>query len=207
MRKIIIFLFIFYCFLFFTPLFIEETPIKNYVKKKILDEAEKRGDIKTIYELTNENIIIITNDNDLLTNNNILLITNKAILSTNNNILIITNDIDFSKYKERGYDITMDLLPRYYTVRKGDTLLKISSYPFIYGERNFWNIIYNANKNIINNTKSLPIGLKLFIPSIRGETRYWNYEPKLEYIPFKKKMDLTTNMYNDYPFMVKTKDY
>ena len=193
MRKIIIFLFIFYCFLFSTPLFIEETPIKNYVKKKILDEAEKKGDIKTIYELTNDN--------------NILLITNKEILSTNNSIPVITNDIDFSKYKERGYDITIDLLPRYYIVRKGDTLLKISSYPFIYGERNFWNIIYNANKNIINNTKSLPIGLKLFIPSIRGETRYWNYEPKLEYIPFKKKMDLTTNMYNDYPFMVKTKDY
>ena len=107
-------------------------------------------------------------------------------MTTNNNVLIITNDIDFSKYRDRGYDITMDVLPRYYTVRAGDTLLTISSYPF--------------------DTTSLPIGLKLFIPSIRGETRYWNYEPKLEYVPFKIKMDLTTNMYNDYPFIIRTED-
>ena len=127
-------------------------------------------------------------------------------MTTNNNVLIITNDIDFSKYRDRGYDITMDVLPRYYRVQAGDTLLKISSYPFIYGERNFWRIIYLHNKDIINDTTSLPIGLRLFIPSIRGETRYWNYEPKLEYIPFKTRMDLTTNMYNDYPFIIKTED-
>ena len=180
-----------------TPLFIEETPIKNYVKKKILQEAEKRGDIQTIKELTNDYIPMI-NTNNIQTNNN--------IKTTNGNRLIITNDIDFSRYIDRGYDITMDILPRYYTVRSGDTLLKISSYPFIYGERNFWNIIYLNNKNIIKDTTSLPVGLKLFIPSIRGETRYWNYEPKLEYVPFKIKMDLTTNMYQDYPFIIKTKD-
>lgn len=191
MKKIIIFIFIFCSIVMSSPLFIEETPIKNYIKKKILDEAEKKGDIKTIRELTNENTLIITNDKSM---------------TTNNSVLIITNDIDFSKYRDRGYDITMDVLPRYYTVRAGDTLLKISSYPFIYGERNFWRIIYIHNKNIINDTTSLPIGLKLFIPSIRVETRYWNYEPKLEYVPFKIKMDLTTNMYNDYPFIIRTKD-
>ena len=110
-----------------TPLFIEETPIKIYIKNKILDEAEKKGDIQTIEELTNENTSVITND---------------KLISTNNSVLIITNDIDFSKYRDRGYDITMDVLPRYYRVQAGDTLLKISSYPFIYGERNFWRIIY-----------------------------------------------------------------
>ncbi|WP_258222239.1 LysM peptidoglycan-binding domain-containing protein [Brachyspira hampsonii] len=187
MKKIIIFIFIiFYSILMSTPLFIEETPIKNYVKNKILKEAEEKGDIQTIKELTNDYVIISTN------------------MQTNNNQLIITNDIDFSKYIDRGYDITMDVLPRYYTVRAGDTLLKISSYPFIYGERNFWRIIYIHNRDIINDTSSLPIGLKLFIPSIRGETRYWNYEPKLEYVPFKIKMDLTTNLYQDYPFIIKT---
>ncbi|MEI0446749.1 hypothetical protein R4J03_06770 [Brachyspira intermedia] len=174
-----------------TPLFIEETPIKIYIKNKILDEAEKKGDIQTIEELTNENTSVITND---------------KLISTNNSVLIITNDIDFSKYRDRGYDIAMDVLSRYYRVQAGDTLLKISSYPFIYGERNFWCIIYLHNKDIINDTTSLPIGLRLFIPSIRGETRYWNYEPKLEYIPFKTRMDLTTNMYNDYPFIIKTED-
>lgn len=197
MKKVIIFIFISCSLVMSTPLFIEETPIKNYVKKKILQEAEKRGDIQTIKELTNDYIPMI-NTNNIQTNNN--------IKTTNGNRLIITNDIDFSRYIDRGYDITMDILPRYYTVRSVDTLLKISSYPFIYGERNFWNIIYLNNKNIIKDTTSLPVGLKLFIPSIRGETRYWNYEPKLEYVPFKIKMDLTTNMYQDYPFIIKTKD-
>ncbi|CRF31917.1 hypothetical protein BRSU_0456 [Brachyspira suanatina] len=191
MKKIIILIFIFCSIVMSSPLFIEETPIKIYIKNKILDEAEKKGDIQTIEELTNENTSIITND---------------KLISTNNSVLIITNDIDFSKYRDRGYDITMDVLPRYYRVQAGDTLLKISSYPFIYGERNFWRIIYIHNKDIINDTTSLPIGLRLFIPSIIGETRYWNYEPKLEYIPFKTKMDLTTNMYNDYPFIIKTED-
>ncbi|MEI0603135.1 LysM peptidoglycan-binding domain-containing protein [Brachyspira alvinipulli] len=165
-----------------------------------MKEAEKKGDIKTIYELTNENKLITTNINFPSDSND------SIIINTNNNKLVITNDIDFSKYKERGYDITMDVLPRYYTVVKGDTLFKISSYPFIYGEKNFWYIIYNANKNVLRNKKSLPIGTKLFIPSIRGETRYWTYEPKLEYVPFKIKMDLTTNMYKDYPYIIKTKD-
>lgn len=191
MKKIIILIFLFCSIVMSTPLFIEETPIKIYIKNKILDEAEKKGDIQTIEELTNENTSVITND---------------KLISTNNSVLIITNDIDFSKYRDRGYDITMDVLPRYYRVQAGDTLLKISSYPFIYGERNFWRIIYLHNKDIINDTTSLPIGLRLFIPSIRGETRYWNYEPKLEYIPFKTRMDLTTNMYNDYPFIIKTED-
>ena len=191
MKKIIILIFLFCSIVMSTPLFIEETPIKIYIKNKILDEAEKKGDIQTIEELTNENTSVITND---------------KLISTNNSVLIITNDIDFSKYRDRGYDITMDVLSRYYRVQAGDTLLKISSYPFIYGERNFWRIIYLHNKDIINDTTSLPIGLRLFIPSIRGETRYWNYEPKLEYIPFKTRMDLTTNMYNDYPFIIKTED-
>ena len=39
MKRIIIFIFIFCSVLMSTPLFIEETPIKNYIKKKILDEA------------------------------------------------------------------------------------------------------------------------------------------------------------------------
>ncbi|MEI0486889.1 hypothetical protein [Brachyspira intermedia] len=73
-------------------------------------------------------------------------------------------------------------------------------------EREIFGVLYIHNKDIINDTTSLPIGLRLFIPSIRGETRYWNYEPKLEYIPFKTRMDLTTNMYNDYPFIIKTED-
>ena len=118
MKKIILFIFIFSNLVFSTPLFIEETPIKTYIKNKILKEAEEKGDIKTIYELTNENKLVVTNIDSPSNSNDLIM--------TNSSALIITNDIDFSKYKERGYDITMDVLPRYYTVVKGDTLFKIS---------------------------------------------------------------------------------
>ena len=188
MKNVLIMIFVLSNLLFSTQLFIDEVPIRFHIRDKILKEAKAKKDYETVDELLDDSFITVTNNN-----NNIITETNY-------------NNIDLSKYQEKGYDISIDVLPRYYTVVKGDTLFKISSYPFIYGEKNFWYIIYNANKNVLRNKKSLPIGTKLFIPSIRGETRYWTYEPKLEYVPFKIKMDLTTNMYKDYPYIIKTKD-
>ncbi|WP_300484384.1 LysM peptidoglycan-binding domain-containing protein [uncultured Brachyspira sp.] len=309
--RIIFLIFILFSILFSTPLFIQETQIKNYVKNKILEEAEKKNDSRTIYELTNQgrnqaytnisgraatnnyrnqnqvytningrvvtnnyrnqnqvytningrvvtnnyrnqnqaytniNSRMITNNyrnqNQVYTNINSRMITNnyrnqnqvytniEGRVITNNYInqnrdyniegealtddygnqsdgRIIIDDIDFSVYKERGYDLTMDILPRYYTVRKGDTLRKISSYHFIYQDPEFYNIIYNANKDKIRNQSGLTVGERLIIPSIRGETRYWTYEPLLEYISFKSLMDLPGLLHKNYPFMIRTKE-
>ncbi|MBN2211492.1 MAG: LysM peptidoglycan-binding domain-containing protein [Sedimentisphaerales bacterium] len=52
--------------------------------------------------------------------------------------------------------------PRYYIVKKGDTLTQISE--IYYGEGRFWKVIYEANKNIINNPNVLNEGWKLRIP-------------------------------------------
>jgi len=52
--------------------------------------------------------------------------------------------------------------PRYYIVKKGDTLTQISE--LYYGEARFWKVIEQANKNIISNPNLLKEGWKLRIP-------------------------------------------
>lgn len=56
----------------------------------------------------------------------------------------------------------VDTSPRYYTVKKGDTLYKISKN--VYGEGKHWKAIYQANKNVITNPSALQLGWKLKLP-------------------------------------------
>jgi peptidoglycan hydrolase-like protein with peptidoglycan-binding domain len=55
-----------------------------------------------------------------------------------------------------------DKKKRYYVVKSGDTLGKISK--IYYGTTTKWKKIADANKNIIKNPSSLKIGWKLYIP-------------------------------------------
>jgi nucleoid-associated protein YgaU len=59
---------------------------------------------------------------------------------------------------------------RYYTVQTGDTLYSIARR--VYGEGKYWKVIYDANKNLIQD----PVQLKLT----------WKLElPPLETVPFE----------------------
>lgn len=62
----------------------------------------------------------------------------------------------------------MDTRPRYYTVKKGDTLYKISEH--VYGEGKYWKAIYQANKNLISNPGTLQPAWKLKLPRPEGLT-------------------------------------
>ena len=53
--------------------------------------------------------------------------------------------------------------PRYYTVKKGDSLYNISEKYF--GQGRYANAIYEANKDVIDDPDSLKVGWKLRIPS------------------------------------------
>jgi nucleoid-associated protein YgaU len=64
--------------------------------------------------------------------------------------------------------------PVYYQVRRKDSLWKIASYDFVYGNPYLWKILYEANKNNFINNKNpdlIEIGQVLIIPSLKGETR------------------------------------
>jgi hypothetical protein len=65
--------------------------------------------------------------------------------------------------------------PAYYTIKEGDdSLRKIASYDFIYGDPDLWRRLYEANRNNFiddRNPDSIEIGQALFIPQIGDEVR------------------------------------
>jgi nucleoid-associated protein YgaU len=69
------------------------------------------------------------------------------------------NDIpDETGYMEGGYETR-----KFYVVRKGDTLSKISK--MYYGTPNKWYKIYEANRNVLDDPDMLRPGTKLYIPN------------------------------------------
>ncbi len=61
-------------------------------------------------------------------------------------------------YVERSYETQ-----KFYVVRKGDTLSKISK--IYYGSPNKWYKIYEANRDLLDNPDVLKPGIKLRIPN------------------------------------------
>ena len=82
-------------------------------------------------------------------------------------------------------------LPAIYTVRlipgDRDCLSKIAGYPFVYGDRTKWTILYRANRETLRHHENADIILPdeiLVIPSRAGETRVGEYKPGKEYPAF-----------------------
>ena len=82
-------------------------------------------------------------------------------------------------------ETTGELFPKYYKVQYRkvgtDSLWKIASYDFIYGDGNLWKKIYEANKDKIKDPNIIINGQILLIPSLKGETRDGTYDPNNEY--------------------------
>ena len=53
-----------------------------------------------------------------------------------------------------------------YVVRPGDNLSRIAGYDFIYGDRNLWKKIYEANKDKLKSPDKVVVGQKLIIPTL-----------------------------------------
>lgn len=77
------------------------------------------------------------------------------------------------------------LFPKYYKVQYRkvgtDSLWKIASYDFIYGDGNLWKKIYEANKDKIKDPNIIINGQILLIPNLKGETRDGTYDSNNEY--------------------------
>lgn len=76
-------------------------------------------------------------------------------------------------------------LPRYYIVRlipeRRDSFWRIAEYDFVYGNPFMWKVLYEANKDIIqdpDNPDLIQPGQRFVIPSLEGEERagVWNPE-------------------------------
>ena len=77
------------------------------------------------------------------------------------------------------------LFPKYYKVQyrkvNTDSLWRIASYDFIYGDGNLWRKIYEANKDKIKDPNIIIGGQILLIPSLKGETRDGTYDSNKQY--------------------------
>ena len=84
--------------------------------------------------------------------------------------------------------------PKYYKVQSRktntDSLWRIASYDFIYGNGNLWKKIYEANKDQIKDPSIIRAGQILTIPSLKGELREGTYDPNQTYNSIKS---YTTN--------------
>jgi nucleoid-associated protein YgaU len=83
-------------------------------------------------------------------------------------------------------------LPAEYTVRyipgDRDSLSKIAGYPFVYGNRARWTMLYQANKTTLKHPEDADIilpGEVLVIPSISGETRSGAWADGSEYPAYR----------------------
>jgi hypothetical protein len=79
-------------------------------------------------------------------------------------------------------------LPSSYTVRlipgDRDCLSKIAGYSFVYGDREAWVRLYDANKDTLKHPENADLilpGEIILIPSISGENRSGEWDPKTEY--------------------------
>jgi nucleoid-associated protein YgaU len=79
-------------------------------------------------------------------------------------------------------------LPEYYTVRLvlplRDCFWRIAAYPWVYNDPWKWKLLYNANKSLLPdppNPNLVPVGVRIVIPSLAGETRSGDYDPSVQY--------------------------
>jgi len=84
-------------------------------------------------------------------------------------------------------------LPQYYTVRlimsARDCFWRIAGYPFVYNNPWKWRLLYDANKDLLENPKNPDLiepGTKFTIPPLNGETRDGEYDPQVTYPPLGK---------------------
>jgi hypothetical protein len=92
--------------------------------------------------------------------------------------------------KETPQPAAQTSLPQYYTVRLllplRDCFWRIAAYPFVYNNPWKWRLLYDANKDLLADSKNPDIiepGVRFLIPSLGDETREGDYDPQVEYPP------------------------
>jgi hypothetical protein len=73
------------------------------------------------------------------------------------------------------------ILPAYYIIQYGDTLSNIAARQGVYWDSRLWEIIYDANKDQLQNPDVIIPGLVLNIPAIQGENRTGDWDANYVY--------------------------
>lgn len=108
----------------------------------------------------------------------------QASADTSRNILGILDQMEPARRALDEAQAPPDL-PRYYIVRlipeKRDCFWRIAGYDFVYGDPEKWRVLYEANKDILqdpDNPDLIQPGQRFRIPAVEGEQRagVWNEE-------------------------------
>ena len=84
--------------------------------------------------------------------------------------------------------------PEYYIIhdwnRTKDCFWNIAAKPFVYNDPYKWEVLYEANKGVLDNASNPDViqpEIKIRIPSLAGEVREGTYDPEVTYSVFGEK--------------------
>lgn len=110
-----------------------------------------------------------------------------------NEALSLLKDIRRVEAEPKQKTTSNNVLPRYYTVMSRpsntDCFWNISGMDGIYGDPTLWKNLWNGNREAMkdsNNPNLIYPGMVIEIPSLKGEVREGNYDPKKNYSAIKK---------------------
>lgn len=152
----------------------------------VLKKAKERGYDKSKSDIYNEASQSLINANAYLKSEDY-----------SNSLIYSKNVIDLANLMGVAGATTLDIakgtvtrtfsgeFPQYYKVvertKNTDSLWRIASYDFIYGNGHLWRRIYEANKNKIKDPNIIRKGQILTIPSLKGEKREGTYNSNNTY--------------------------
>ncbi|MEI0516531.1 LysM peptidoglycan-binding domain-containing protein [Brachyspira murdochii] len=161
-----------------------EAPLEYAKAQEAMDKAKKDGYNESKPNMYNEASKSLSSAGETLIANNY-----SESLMHSKNVISLVNSMGVSGDNNEAIVVTDGAFPKYYTVQarktNTDSLWRIASYDFIYGNGNLWNKIYEANKDKIKDPSVIRAGQVLTIPSLKGELREGTYDSNQTYSSIK----------------------
>ncbi|WP_300755735.1 LysM peptidoglycan-binding domain-containing protein [uncultured Brachyspira sp.] len=161
-----------------------EAPLEYAKAQEAMDKAKKDGYNESKPNTYNEASKSLSSAGETLIANNY-----SESLMHSKNVISLVNSMGVSGDNNEEVVVTDGAFPKYYTVQarktNTDSLWRIASYDFIYGNGNLWKKIYEANKDKIKDPSVIRAGQILTIPSLKGELREGTYDSNQTYSSIK----------------------
>ncbi|TVL71373.1 LysM peptidoglycan-binding domain-containing protein [Brachyspira hyodysenteriae] len=161
-----------------------EAPLAYAKAQDSMDKAKQDGFNNSKPNLYTEALKSLSSAGETLIANNYTdsLMHSKNVISLVNSMESTSGDIGTT---EEVIVTDGTVFPQYYIVQSRrantDSLWRIASYDFIYGNGNLWRRIYEANRDTIKDPNVIRAGQRLVIPSLKGETRQGTYSTNQTY--------------------------
>ena len=168
-----------------------EAPLAYAKAQEAMDKAKQDGFNNSKPNMYNEASKSLSSAGETLVANNYSdsLMHSKNVISLVNSMESTSEDTAVAEEEQQQQQTVVvsdgTVFPQYYIVQSRrantDSLWRIASYDFIYGNGNLWRKIYEANRDTIRDPNVIRSGQRLIIPSLKGETREGTYDTNQTY--------------------------